>query len=82
MKHLRNESPVARLWLLVTRQLCAVCETVLCPSFVLRIKGRSAFCLYSGQPVGLTVNWLQTRPFGPYLSTFSTNSYGYYSQTS
>jgi hypothetical protein len=26
------------------------------------------------------MNWLQIRLFGPYLSSFSTNSYGYYSQ--
>jgi hypothetical protein len=25
------------------------------------------------------MNWLQIRLFGPYLSSFSTNSYGYYS---
>ena len=34
------------------------------------------------QPVGLSINWLQIRPFGSYLSSFSTNSYGYYSQLS
>ncbi len=28
------------------------------------------------------MNWLQIRLFGPYLSSFSTNSYGYYSQKS
>ena len=28
------------------------------------------------------MNWLQIRLFGPYSSTFSTNSYGYYSQMS
>jgi len=28
------------------------------------------------------MNWLQIRLFGPYLSSFSTNSYGYYSQMS
>jgi hypothetical protein len=28
------------------------------------------------------MNWLQIRQFGPYLSSFSTNSYGYYSQKS
>jgi len=28
------------------------------------------------------MNWLQIRLFGPYFSSFSTNSYGYYSQTS
>ena len=28
------------------------------------------------------MNWLQIRLFGPYPSSFSTNSYGYYSQTS
>jgi hypothetical protein len=26
--------------------------------------------------------WLQIRLFGPYFSSFSTNSYGYYSQKS
>ena len=26
------------------------------------------------------MNWLQIRLFGPYFSSFSTNSYGYYSQ--
>jgi hypothetical protein len=41
-------------------------------------KGKTGFL----QPVELTVNWLQIRPFGPYLSSFSTNSYGYSSQTS
>jgi len=25
------------------------------------------------------MNWLQIRLFGPYFSSFSTNSYGYYS---
>jgi hypothetical protein len=28
------------------------------------------------------MNWLQIRLFGPYFSSFSTNSYGYYSQKS
>jgi hypothetical protein len=28
------------------------------------------------------MNWLQIRLFGPYLSSFPTNSYGYYSQMS
>jgi len=28
------------------------------------------------------MNWLQIRLFGPYLISFSTNSYGYYSQMS
>jgi hypothetical protein len=28
------------------------------------------------------MNWLQIRLLGPYFSSFSTNSYGYYSQTS
>jgi len=28
------------------------------------------------------MDWLQIRPFGPYFSSFSTNSYGYYSQMS
>jgi hypothetical protein len=28
------------------------------------------------------MNWLQIRLLGPYLSSFSTNSYGYYSQIS
>ncbi len=28
------------------------------------------------------MNWLQVRQFGPYFSSFSTNSYGYYSQKS
>jgi len=28
------------------------------------------------------MSWLQIRLFGPYLSSFSTNSYGYYSQMS
>ena len=28
------------------------------------------------------MSWLQIRLFGPYFSSFSTNSYGYYSQTS
>jgi len=28
------------------------------------------------------MDWLQTRLFGPYFSSFSTNSYGYYSQKS
>jgi len=28
------------------------------------------------------MNWLQIRLFGPDFSSFSTNSYGYYSQTS
>jgi len=28
------------------------------------------------------MNWLQIRLFGPYFSSFSTNSYGYYSQMS
>jgi hypothetical protein len=28
------------------------------------------------------MNWLQIRLFGPYFSSFSTNSYGYYSQES
>ncbi len=28
------------------------------------------------------MNWLQIRLFGPYISSFSTNSYGYYSQKS
>jgi hypothetical protein len=28
------------------------------------------------------MDWLQIRLFGPYLSSFSTNSYGYYSQKS
>ncbi len=28
------------------------------------------------------MNWLQIRLFGPYVSSFLTNSYGYYSQTS
>jgi hypothetical protein len=28
------------------------------------------------------MNWLQIRLFGPYSSSFSTNSYGYYSQKS
>jgi len=32
------------------------------------------------QPVGESINWLQSRLFGPNLSPFSTNSYGYYSQ--
>ena len=26
------------------------------------------------------MDWLQIRPFGSYFSSFSTNSYGYYSQ--
>jgi len=34
------------------------------------------------QPVGLMMNWLQIRLFGPYFSSFSTNSYGYSSQMS
>jgi len=28
------------------------------------------------------MDWLQIRLIGPYFSSFSTNSYGYYSQTS
>jgi len=28
------------------------------------------------------MNWLQIRLFGPYFSSFLTNSYSYYSQTS
>jgi len=28
------------------------------------------------------MNWLQIYLFDPYFSSFSTNSYGYYSQTS
>jgi len=28
------------------------------------------------------MNWLQIRLFGPYFSSFLTNSYGYYSQKS
>jgi len=28
------------------------------------------------------MNWLQIRLFGPYFSSFSTSSYGYYSQMS
>jgi len=28
------------------------------------------------------MNWLQIRLFGPYFSSFSINSYGYYSQMS
>ena len=28
------------------------------------------------------MNWLQIRLSGPYFSSFSTNSYGYYSQKS
>ncbi len=28
------------------------------------------------------MSWLQIRLFGPYLSSFSINSYGYYSQMS
>jgi len=28
------------------------------------------------------MNWLQIRLFGSYFSSFSTNSYGYYSQMS
>ena len=28
------------------------------------------------------MSWLQIRLFGPYLSSFSTNSYSYYSQMS
>jgi len=28
------------------------------------------------------MSWLQIRLFGPYLSSFSTNSYGYYFQMS
>jgi len=28
------------------------------------------------------MNWLQIRLFGPHFSSFSTNSYGYYSQMS
>ncbi len=28
------------------------------------------------------MNWLQIRLFGPYFSSFSTNSYSYYSQMS
>jgi hypothetical protein len=28
------------------------------------------------------MNWLQICLFGPYFSSFSTNSYGYYSQKS
>ena len=28
------------------------------------------------------MNWLQIRLSGPYFSSFSTNSYGYYSQMS
>jgi len=28
------------------------------------------------------MNWLQIRLFGPYFSSFSTNSYGYCSQKS
>ena len=28
------------------------------------------------------MNWLQIRLIGPYFSSFSTNSYGYYSQRS
>ena len=28
------------------------------------------------------MDWLQIRLFGPYFSSFSTNSYGYYSQKS
>jgi hypothetical protein len=28
------------------------------------------------------MNWLQIRLFSPYFSSFSTNSYGYYSQIS
>ena len=28
------------------------------------------------------MDWLQIRPLGPYFSSFSTNSYGYYSQMS
>ena len=34
------------------------------------------------QPVGQSISWLQIRLFGPYLNSFSTNSYGYYSQMS
>jgi len=34
------------------------------------------------QPVEQSINWLQIQLFGPYFSSFSTNSYGYYSQTS
>ncbi len=29
-----------------------------------------------------SMSWLQIHLFGPYLSSFSTNSYGYYSQMS
>ncbi len=28
------------------------------------------------------MSWLQIHPFGPYLSSFAINSYGYYSQIS
>jgi len=34
------------------------------------------------QPVGLSKDWLQIRLTGSYFSSFSTNSYGYYSQMS
>jgi len=34
------------------------------------------------QSVGLSIDWLQVRLIGPYLSSFSTNSYGYYPQMS
>jgi len=34
------------------------------------------------QSVGLPMDWLQIRPFGSDFSSFSTNSYGYYSQMS
>ncbi len=34
------------------------------------------------QTVGQSMSWLQIRLFGPYFSSFSTNSYGYYSQMS
>jgi hypothetical protein len=38
--------------------------------------------LWAKQPVWLSMNWLQIRLFGPEFISFSTNSYGYYSQMS
>ena len=54
-----------------------------------RLTGRSAvlpvcpfFIGLSLATCGLTMSWLQIRLFGPYFRSFSTNSYGYYSQES
>jgi hypothetical protein len=48
----------------------------------LPVWNKALLLLSAKQPVGQSINWLQIRLFGPYPSSFSTNSYGYYSQMS